>query len=120
MILIVEDDDATRYALARLMRTAGHEVMEAKNGDDGLALLAKHDFDLVVTDLAMPKITGFGLLTEMRVKWPEIPVILVTAYLSPGAAKEILRGKTKFLSKPVDNNELLAAVEHFTSIGTAS
>jgi DNA-binding NtrC family response regulator len=115
MILIVEDDDATRYALARLMRTAGHEVMEAKNGDDGLALLAKHDFDLVITDLAMPKITGFGLLTEMRVKWPEIPVILVTAYLSPGAAKTILQEKVIFLPKPLDPEKLMASVERFTS-----
>ena len=47
MILLVGDDDAARYTFARLMRTAGHEVIEARNGDEALALLAKHDFDLV-------------------------------------------------------------------------
>jgi DNA-binding NtrC family response regulator len=114
MILIVEDDDATRYSFARLMRTAGHEVMEARNGDEGLALLAKHDFNLVITDLAMPKVTGFGLLTEMRSKWPEIPVILVTAYLSPEAAKAVLQEKVIFLPKPIDPGKLMASVERFT------
>jgi DNA-binding NtrC family response regulator len=114
MILIVEDDDATRYSFARLMRTAGHEVMEARNGEEGLALLAKHDFDLVITDLAMPKVTGFGLLTEMRLKWPEIPVILVTAYLSPEAAKAVLQEKVIFLPKPLDPGKLMASVERFT------
>ena len=115
MILLVEDDDAARYTFARLMRTAGHEVMEARNGDEALALLAKHDFDLVITDLAMPKVTGFGLLTEMRLKWPEIPVILVTAYLSPDAAKAILQEKVIFLPKPLDPGKLMASVERFTS-----
>ncbi len=114
MILLVEDDDAARYTFARLMRAAGHEV-EARNGDEGLALLAKHEVDLVITDLAMPKITGFGLLTEMRLKWPEIPVILVTAYLSPGAAKAILQEKVIFLPKPLDPGKLMASVERFTS-----
>jgi DNA-binding NtrC family response regulator len=114
MILIVEDDDATRYSFARLMRIAGHEVMEARNGDEGLALLAKHDFDLVITDLAMPKVTGFGLLNQMRVKWPKTPVILVTAYLSPEAAKNILNEKVDFLPKPVDANELIAHVQRLS------
>ena len=114
MILFVEDDDAARYSFARLMRLAGHEVMEARNGDEALALLAQHDFNLVITDLAMPKVTGFGLLAEMRLKWPEIPVILVTAYLSPEAAKTVLQENVIFLPKPLDPRELMAAVERFT------
>jgi len=83
-------------------------------------LLKQHHFNVVITDLALPKTTGFGLIRDIRLKSPNIPIILVTAYLSPEVAKEILTGKTKFLSKPVDNNELLAAVEHFTSLGTLS
>jgi CheY-like chemotaxis protein len=113
MILFVEDDDATRYSFARLMRIAGHEVIEASDGDEGLALLAKHDFDLVITDLAMPKVTGFGLLTEMRLNGP-IPVILVTAYLSPEAAKAVLQENVLFLPKPLDPRKLMASVERFT------
>ena len=115
MILLVEDDEAARYTFTRLMRTAGHEVIEARNGDEALALLAKHDFDLVITDLAMPKVTGFGLITEMQLKYPVIPVILVTAYLSPGAAKAILQEKVIFLPKPLDPGKLMASVERFTS-----
>jgi CheY-like chemotaxis protein len=120
MILIVEDEAISRSALSRLLAVRGHEVMEAADGQQALDLLKQHHFNIVITDLALPRTTGFGLIREIRLKWPNIPIILVTAYLSPGVAKEILTGKTKFLSKPVDNNELLAAIEYFASVDTLS
>jgi CheY-like chemotaxis protein len=120
MILIVEDEAISRSAFATLLAHRGHEVMEAADGQQALNLLNQHQFKVVITDPALPKVTGFGLIGEIRRKWPNIPIILVTTYLSPQVAKELLTGKTKFISKPVDNNELLAAVEHFTSLGTLS
>jgi DNA-binding NtrC family response regulator len=88
--------------------------MEAEDGQVALNLLEQYKFDVVVTDLALPKITGFGLVNEMRVKWPNTPVILVTAYLSPEAAKNILNEKVDFLPKPVDANELIAHVQRLS------
>jgi CheY-like chemotaxis protein len=120
MILVVEDEAITRSDFAKLLALRGHQVMEAADGQQALNLLEQHQFKLVITDLALPKVTGFGLIGAIRLKWPHIPVILVTAYLSPDVAKELLTGKTKFISKPVDSNELLAAVEHLTSLGTLS
>ncbi len=114
MILLVEDQAVARHAFARLLAARGYEVMEAADGQEALNLLERHQFDLVVTDLALPKVTGFGLVTQMRVKWPEIPVILVTAYLSPGAAKTILQDNVTFLQKPLDPGKLIATVERFT------
>jgi CheY-like chemotaxis protein len=79
--------------------------MEAADGQQALNLLNQHQFKVVITDPALPKVTGFGLIGEIRRKWPNIPIILVTTYLSPAVAKELLTEKTKFISKPVDNNE---------------
>jgi DNA-binding NtrC family response regulator len=117
VILLVEDHEASRRTYARLLAIRGYEVMEAADGEKALNLLDQYKFNLVITDLAMPKVTGFGLLIQMRVKCPDIPVILVTGYLSPHAAETILHDNVKFLSKPVDSNELIATVERLTSPG---
>jgi CheY-like chemotaxis protein len=111
MILLVEDEAISRYGFAKILRTNGHEVGEAADGQEALKLLDQHNFDLVITDLAMPKVTGFGLVAQMRMKWPDIPILLLTAYLSPDASRALLWGKVEFLPKPVDHNELIARVE---------
>jgi CheY-like chemotaxis protein len=111
MILLVEDEAISRYGFAKVLRTNGHEVVEAADGQEALKLLDQHNFDLVITDLAMPKVTGFGLVAQMRMKWPDIPILLLTAYLSPDASRALLRKNVEFLPKPVDHNELIARVE---------
>jgi CheY-like chemotaxis protein len=115
MILLVEDEAPARYALARILRNQGHEVMEAADGQEALTLLEQYNFDLVITDVAMPKVTGFALVAQMRVKWPEIPILLLTAYLSPDASRALLGGNVEFLPKPVDHNELIARVERLAT-----
>ena len=115
MILLVEDEAPARYAFAQILRNHGHEVMEAADGREALELLEKHHFGLVITDLAMPKVTGFGLVAQMRVKWPNIPILLLTAYLSPNSSRALLRGNVEFIPKPVDSDELIARVERLTA-----
>jgi CheY-like chemotaxis protein len=115
MILLVEDEAPARHAFAQILRNHGHEVVEAADGQEALELLEQYDFDLVITDLAMPKVTGFGLAAQMRVKWPDIPILLLTAYLSPDASRALLRKNVEFLPKPVDHNELIARVERLAT-----
>ena len=115
MILLVEDEAISRYGFAQVLRTNGHEVMEAADGQEALELLKQYDVDLVITDLAMPKVTGFGLVAQMRVKWPNIPILLLTAYLSPNSSRALLRGNVEFIPKPVDSDELIARVERLTA-----
>jgi len=83
MILVVEDNPSARQLLSRMLSNAGHEVIESADGDEALRLLDARPFDLVITDLAMPKTTGFGLISHIRLKWPRLPIILFTGYLSP-------------------------------------
>ena len=115
MILLVEDEAISRYGFAQVLRTNGYQVMEAGDGQEALKLLEQYDFDLVITDLAMPKVTGFGLVAQMQIKWPAIPILLLTAYLSPDASRALLRGNVEFLPKPVDHNELIARVERLAT-----
>ena len=110
MILVVEDNPNWRQLLARILRSEGYEVIESEDGEDALHLLEQHPLNLVITDLALPKMTGFGLLTYIRRHLPRLPVILVTAYLSPKVAINILDERTEFIPKPVNRDHLLAAV----------
>lgn len=114
VILLVEDNEKSRHALAQFLAIRGHQVIQASDGKQALTMLGSgYPIKLVITDLAMPKLTGFGLLTRMRQKWPNLPVILVTGYLSPQVAEAVLNDNVKFLSKPIDFNELVSAVERF-------
>jgi CheY-like chemotaxis protein len=113
MILVVEDNPNARELFVRILSREGHQVMETKDGRAALDLLDTHQFDLVITDLALPNTTGFGIISYIRTKWPSLPIILVTAYLSPDAAKTILDEFVEFIPKPVDRDQLIATVNRF-------
>jgi DNA-binding NtrC family response regulator len=111
MILIVEDDAIVRNSLALLLRTHGHEVMEARDGTEAVTLLNNRDFGLVITDLVMPKTNGFHLVDQIRSKWPQTPILLISGYVSQDAGKIILGDVAEFMHKPIDSPALIATVQ---------
>ncbi len=111
MILLVEDEALARHAFAQILRNQGHVVMEAADGLEALALLDKRHFDLVITDILMPNLNGFALVARIRVKWPNMPIVLMSGYLSQDAAKTILNGSAEFIPKPIDPPALIATVQ---------
>ena len=110
MILFVEDEAIARYAFAQSLRSHGHEVLEAKNGIEALALLDKHSFNLVITDLVMPGLDGFALVTQIRDKCPAMPIVLISGYTADYARPAMVES-TEFLPKPIDSAALLSTVE---------
>ncbi len=110
MILIVEDNPNARQLFARILSSAGYRTIECDDGGEALRLLDSQCFDLVLTDLALPNTTGFGVIAHIRKKSPRLPIILVTGYLAPAAARAILDDFVEFLPKPVDRDLLIAAV----------
>src|SRR5919106_1254847 len=111
MILLVEDEDSARHAFAQILRNKGHAVMEAANGIEALAMLDKRHFDLVISDILMPNLDGYTLVARIRMKWPNIPIILTSGYLSQDAAKAMLHGSAEFIPKPIDPTALIATVQ---------
>jgi DNA-binding NtrC family response regulator len=111
MILVVEDDGPSGRAIALALKTAGHEVMSAGDGTEALELLSMHDFELVITDLLMPNLSGQNLINTIRLKWPHMPIILTSGYLSQDLGKAIIDGTAAFLQKPFTPTALLMTVE---------
>ncbi|HEY2917353.1 MAG TPA: response regulator [Candidatus Binatia bacterium] len=110
MLLLVEDEAIPRYAFAKLLRFHDHEVMEAKDGIEALTLLDKYAFDLIITDLVMPRLDGFALIAQLRKTSPNLPIVLISGYTAKYAAAAI-EGATEFLPKPIDPPVLIATVQ---------
>ncbi|MBZ9605250.1 hybrid sensor histidine kinase/response regulator [Phyllobacterium chamaecytisi] len=103
-ILAVDDDALVLMNTVAMLEELGHTVIEAGSGRRALELLRSHScIDLVLTDQAMPNMTGTQLIREIQVGWPDMPVILATGYseLPDGAGKDI-----SLLSKPFMQSEL--------------
>ncbi len=77
-ILIVEDEKPIAKAMLLKLRSAGYEVEVAYNGEEGLDILDKKDCDLVLLDLVMPKMDGFGFLEEAKKKGNKVPVVVMS------------------------------------------
>jgi PAS domain S-box-containing protein len=79
-ILIVDDEPAVRETLAEMLEAGNHQVLLAEGGQDALQMLRSNRVDLVFTDLAMPEMDGWETAREIRKRWPEIKIVLVTGY----------------------------------------
>lgn len=107
-VLAVDDDALVLMNTTALLEDLGHRVIEAGSGREALAILdGGEDIDLLITDHAMPQMTGAQLITEVGQRWPTLPVILATGYadLPAGAGAGVLR-----LSKPFWQADLEKAV----------
>lgn len=114
-ILCIEDEDELRRDVADELVEAGYRVMEARNGQEALAGLERRLPDLVLCDISMPGIDGYGVLEAMRQRsaaFAEVPFIFLTALADPRQVVEGKRlGADDYLVKPIDYDLLLATVE---------
>ncbi len=116
-VLIIDDEAAIRESLQTLLELEGYEVETASDGDEGLARLADHPYDLVLLDFAMPERNGIDILQDIRERDSELAVIMITAYGTvENAVNAMQAGATNFIQKPWDNEKLLADVR--TAVGT--
>src|SRR5258706_2783873 len=101
--LVAEDDDLTRELLAKVLRREGYQVVEVADGGDALERLQREQYDLILSDIQLPRASGMEILQAVTRGALEIPVVLVTAFVEPGAAMDaISRGAADYLAKPVD------------------
>ena len=115
-ILIVDDDKSMCEFLEAELRSSGFEVVFQLTPDEAFELVAREDFDAVVTDLRMRGMNGLGLCTRIVENRPDIPVIVMTAFGSLETAVDTIRaGACDFITKPFRIEELLIALERALS-----
>ncbi len=114
-ILCIEDEAALREDIAEELEDAGYEVYQAGDGQEGLELILKHEPDLVLCDITMPRKNGFELLIELReayTKFAEMPFIFLTALSDrENVLAGLKTGADAYLTKPIDFEMMLTTVQ---------
>ena len=110
MILLVDDEENYRELIAKVLTKAEYTVLQAADGMGALSLLERSNVDLIISDILMPVLNGYALVARLREKWPNMPVILTTDFLSPDAAKSMMKGSVDFIPKPINAETLLDMV----------
>lgn len=112
-ILIIDDEAAIRRALREILEYEKHQVSEAKDGEEGLAMLTKDDYDLALCDIKMPKMDGLEVLSKFNELGKNTQFIMVSAHGTIETAVEATKkGAFEFITKPPDLNRLLLTVRN--------
>jgi putative nucleotidyltransferase with HDIG domain len=111
-ILVVEDHDSSREFIVSILASSGYDCRQATNGEEALAALASAEaFDLVLSNLMMPKLDGRELLQRVKAEYPDIPFVVETSVNDSSLrAALMLRGAYDYLLKPFESDQLLSAV----------
>ena len=112
-VLIVEDEDALRAAIRRLLQDEGYTVLEAQNGANALQVLdapGAHRVALVLTDLRMPVMDGRQLAAALARLRPSLPVVFMSGFTAQLMDMRLVSPHFAFLAKPFRNDDLLATV----------
>jgi DNA-binding NtrC family response regulator len=110
-LLIIDDEPSIRESLETLLTLEGFQVTLARDGKQGLDLLSRDEYDLLLLDLALPGESGIDLLPRITAMHPQLPVIMITAFGTVGNVVDAIRaGAENFVQKPWDNEKLLADI----------
>jgi len=111
-ILLIDDDVGMRAVLKDILEEEGYEVRTASDGRSALTTIEKEDFDLVLTDLRMPRMGGMEFLDYIEKNRPDLKVVVITAYTGKeNVSKAKLLGAFEFLSKSIQIEELKRVVK---------
>ena len=115
-ILLVEDDAGLREALQDTLMLAQYQVLAADSAEQALLLLQQHKVQLVISDVQMQGVSGLTLLKTLRERYPQLPVLMMTAYATVQAAVEAIQlGAIDYLAKPFSPEVLLNTVSRYVS-----
>ena len=119
-ILVIDDDELMRQMLRDMLQGAGHTMIEAASGDDGLVWFGRERFDIVITDLFMPPKGGLEVIKELKAADSEVRVIAISGVQLSGTGYRhdedpkrlaIEAGALRTFSKPFSQEDMLAAIE---------
>ncbi|MEN8192473.1 MAG: sigma-54 dependent transcriptional regulator [Bacteroidota bacterium] len=112
-ILLIEDEKITRITLTNTLKKEGYDVISCETGVEGLEQFRKGKYDVVITDLRLPKMNGLDILREVKKQSPNTFMIVITAFASVETAVEALKlGAYDYLTKPFSPDQLLSMLDH--------
>ena len=115
-ILVIEDDEEMRSLLKDFFDEEGYETELANNGSEAFRKLTKGLFDIILTDIWMPGLTGLDILPGIKKIQPEASIIVITAFGSEAVYRRSLeRGATGYLEKPIHFNQLRTLIHEMIS-----
>ncbi len=110
-ILVVDDEGAIRYSISKTLQRVGYQVQAAASGEEALEMMKDQEYDVVLTDIRMPGLSGVELLSKIKEQAPDAVVILLTGYASLETAIESLRlGAHDYLVKPSSSQDIRNSV----------
>jgi len=115
-ILLIDDEDLVVQSLEKFLRKVGHDIVSARNGDEAIQQVEKHDFDLIVTDVRMPKLNGIDMIIRIRELLkkkgrPHIPEICITGYADDELTRKAEElGVADYLYKPFELTDFVNCV----------
>jgi DNA-binding NtrC family response regulator len=110
-VLVVDDEKNMRRSLQTMLGDEGYVAHAVESAEEGLELLEREEFFMVITDARLGGMSGYDFLTKVRQRWPDLPVLMLTAYATPKLAVEAIKaGAMDYLAKPFAPEELLHAV----------
>lgn len=111
-ILVIDDESIIRISCTKTLPADTYEVKSASSGSEGLALLDKESFDLVLLDIKMPEMDGIEVLKKIKETWQETKVIMITGYSTVGTAVKTLKlGAFNYIEKPFTPDTLLKSLK---------
>ncbi len=110
-ILVIDDEDAVRDILSRMLKVKGHQVVVAANGEEGIERFKSETFDLVMTDLGMPKISGWEVSKAIKGMNPKVPIAMITGWgMELNREKLSESGVDLIVSKPFNFDQVIQLV----------
>jgi|ERR671925_529355 CheY-like chemotaxis protein len=111
-ILVVEDDPVIRENVTQLLGNQGYEIGQATDGVQALEMLKRRKFDLLLSDIVMPRMDGLTLIQHVRSSWPQTHIMVMTAYFQSASDTGFsVAGAEEFIRKPFLLDDLLSKVE---------
>jgi DNA-binding response OmpR family regulator len=111
-ILVIDDEKNFRQLFFQTLQKEGYQVQTAEGGEEAFRLLQKESFDLALIDIKMSPIGGFSILEKIKEAYPEMKVIMITAFAqSDSEARSLQLGADLFFTKPLDIPELKQAIQ---------
>jgi DNA-binding NtrC family response regulator len=110
-VLVVDDEKNMRLSLQTVLKDEGYAARAVESAEEALELIAREEFFMVITDARLGGMSGYDFLAKARNRWPELPVLMITAYATPKLAVEAIKsGAIDYVAKPFAPEELLHAV----------